>query len=503
MTTPSTDVTSTPCFDPGDDLTARVQSVRDGDTTTSLRLESMLTAIDTVNPSLNAYHEILSDSARVTANSIDTRLAAGEDPGPLAGSVIALKDNLCTTEGYTTCSSRMLENYRSPFDATVVTRLLNAGATLIGKTNMDEFAMGSSSETCAWGPVRNPHGINRVPGGSSGGSAAAVAAGITDAALGSDTGGSIRQPAAFCGCVAFKPTYGRISRYGLVAFGSSLDQIGPIARSVRDAAMIYEVLGGIDPHDATTSDLAVEPPLADGPIDPSSLRVGIPREHCTDRNHPGVTANLQRIIESLRAAGATIVDIDLPLTDHGISTYYVIAPAEASSNLSRYDGIRYGYRADPRPGEGLEELYARTRTEGFGPEVRRRIMLGTYVLSAGYYDAYYKRSLQVRRLIKQEFDSAFQKCDVLLGPTSPCPAFRIGAELDPISMYLNDVYTVNANIAGIPAISVPGGMIDEDGESLPMGLHLQTPAYCETTLLRIASTVESMVRQADPIAAGA
>ena len=494
MTTPPLDFQFDPIFDPGDDLTARVRRVRDGETTVSLRLELMLTAVDSANPSLNAFHEVLADSARATAASIDARLAAGDDPGPLAGSVIAVKDNFCTTEGHTTCGSRMLENYRSPFDATAITRLRDAGATLVGKTNMDEFAMGSSSEHCAWGPVRNPHGINRVPGGSSGGSAAAVAAGISDAAVGSDTGGSIRQPAAFCGCVGFKPTYGRISRYGLVAFGSSLDQIGPIARSVRDAATIYEAMAGIDPNDATTSDLAVEPSLVDGPFDPSSLRVGIPREHCTNRNHPGVTERLEKTIDALRAAGATIVDIDLPLTDHGISTYYVIAPAEASSNLSRYDGIRYGYRADPRPGENLESLYARTRSEGFGPEVQRRIMLGTYVLSAGYYDAYYKRALQVRRLIKHEFDAAFTKCDVLLGPTSPHPAFQIGAELDLLSMYLNDVYTVNANIAGIPAISIPGGMVEEDGETLPMGIHLQAPAFCEKSLFRIASTVESMLR---------
>ncbi len=494
MTTPHSDNPSDPFVDPKDDLTARVHQVRNAETSTAHRLESLITEIESSNSTLNAYHEIFADSARATAQSIDTRLAAGDDPGPLAGSVMAIKDNLCTTEGRTTCSSRMLENYRSPYDATVITRLREAGATLVGKTNMDEFAMGSSSETCAWGPVRNPHGKDRVPGGSSGGSASAVGAGLADAALGSDTGGSIRQPAAFCGCVGFKPTYGRISRYGLVAFGSSLDQIGPLARSVRDAALIYEVLGGIDSNDATTSDLAIEPSLADGPVDPSTLRVGIPREHCTDRNHPGVTERLEQTIDSLREAGATIVDVDLPMTDYGISTYYVIAPAEASSNLARYDGIRYGYRAEPRPGESLEELYARTRSEGFGPEVRRRIMLGTYVLSAGYYDAYYKRSLQVRRLIKQEFDSAFAKCDILLGPTSPSPAFQIGAGLDTISMYLNDVYTVNANIAGIPAISIPGGSVEQDGETLPMGIHLQAPAFGESKLLRAASTIESMIR---------
>ena len=474
-----------------DDLVTRVRSVRNGEVTTRDRLEEMLSRIDEVNPTLNAFHEVLGEDARRHADSIDARLAAGDDPGPLAGAIVAVKDNLCTTEGRTTCSSRMLEHYRSPFEATAVERLRKAGATIIGKTNLDEFAMGSSSENCAWGPVRNPHGVDRVPGGSSGGSAAAVAAGCADVALGSDTGGSIRQPAAFCGCVGLKPTYGRISRYGLVAFGSSLDQIGPISRSVRDASLLYEVMAGVDPHDATTSELQVESPHSDGPLDLRGVRVGIPREHVTDENHPGVTRSFEETRDTLRSAGASIVDVDLPLTHHGISTYYVIAPAEASSNLARYDGIRYGHRAEARPGEGLEELYARTRGEGFGPEVRRRIMLGTYVLSAGYYDAYYTRALKVRRLIKQEFDGVFAQCDVLIGPTTPSPAFRLDADLDPVSMYLNDVYTVNANIAGIPAMSIPSGHVEDDGDSLPVGLHLQAPAFAESLLLRTASAIEA------------
>ena len=478
--------------DHADDLVARVRSVRDGEATTTDRLERMLSRIDDVNPGLNAFREVLREDARRHADSIDTRLAAGENPGPLAGAIVAVKDNLCTTEGRTTCSSKMLEHYRSPFEATAVLRLRKAGATIIGKTNLDEFAMGSSSENCAWGPVRNPHGVDRVPGGSSGGSAAAVAADCADVALGSDTGGSIRQPAAFCGCVGFKPTYGRISRYGLVAFGSSLDQIGPISRSVRDASLLYEVMAGVDPHDATTSEMPVESPLSDGPLHLEGLRVGIPREHVTDENHPGVTDRFNETLDALRNAGVKIVDVDLPLTHHGISTYYVIAPAEASSNLSRYDGIRYGHRAEAIPGEGLEALYARTRSEGFGPEVRRRILLGTYVLSAGYYDAYYTRALKVRRLIKQEFDGVFAQCDVLLGPTTPAPAFRLDADLDPVSMYLNDVYTVNANIAGIPAISIPGGIAEDDGDALPVGLHLQAPAFAEPLLLRTASALETM-----------
>ena len=483
-----------PIMDPTDDLLARVEGVKSGRHSARERTERSLQAIDRMNGDLNAFHETLAETALADADRVDEAIQAGRDPGPLAGAIIAVKDNICTTAGRTTCSSKMLADYRSPFDATVVQRLRAAGAVIVGKTNMDEFAMGSSSERCAWGPVRNPHALDRVPGGSSGGSAASVAADCVDAAIGSDTGGSIRQPAAFCGTVGLKPTYGRISRYGLVAFGSSLDQIGPLTRSVRDAAAMYEVIAGHAPADSTTSDAPVTPCSSPESMDPTSLRVGVPREHRNDDNHPGVTAALDEAIDRLRTAGATIVDVDLPLTNHGISTYYVIAPAEASSNLSRYDGIRYGHRAEPRPGEGLEDLYARTRTEGFGEEVRRRIMLGTYVLSAGYYDAYYKRALQARRLIKQEFDAAFETCDVLLGPTAPGPAFKIGAGIDLVSMYLNDVYTVNANIAGIPGISIPGGMVEEEGGRLPVGIHIQAPAFAEDTMMSAASMVESVLR---------
>lgn len=483
-----------PCnIDHRDDLTHRIDAVRRGETTTTDRLEASLGAIGRRNGELNAYHETLEDTARAAASEIDGRIARGEAVGPLAGAVLAIKDNICTTEGRTTCSSRMLENYRSPFDATVIRRLRDADAILVGKTNLDEFAMGSGSEHCAWGPVRNPWATDRVPGGSSGGSAAAVAADLCDAALGSDTGGSIRQPAALCGVVGLKPTYGRISRYGLVAFGSSLDQIGPICRSVRDASLLYSVMAGADPHDATTAELEVESWTESMRPAPDQLRIGIPREQRNAEHHPGVSEMLERAIDRLEAAGATIVEIDLPLTDQGISTYYVIAPAEASSNLGRYDGIRYGHRAEPMPGEGLEELYARTRTEGFGPEVRRRIMLGTYVLSAGYYDAYYKRALQVRRLIREEYDRAFEQCDLLLGPTTPGPAFRIGAEQDPVSEYLNDVYTVNANIAGIPALSIPAGSTEVEGVRLPVGVHLQAPPFAESRLFGAGSTIESIL----------
>lgn len=486
-------MTDQPTIDPQDDLTERMASVRRGDVSATARLERVLSEIERRGETLNAYHETLETSARATAADVDERIAQGGDTGPLAGAIVAIKDNICTTEGRTTCSSRMLEHYRSPFDATVIRRLRDADAILVGKTNLDEFAMGSGSEHCAWGPVRNPWSTDRVPGGSSGGSAAAVAADLCDAALGSDTGGSIRQPAALCGVVGLKPTYGRISRYGLVAFGSSLDQIGPICRSVRDASLLYSVLAGEDPHDATTAELPVETWTEDMRPTPDQLRIGVPREVREADHHPGISEMLERTIQRLRDAGVSIVEIDLPLTEQGISTYYVIAPAEASSNLSRYDGIRYGHRADPLPGEGLEDLYARTRTEGFGPEVRRRIMLGTYVLSAGYYDAYYKRALQVRRLIREEFDRAFQQCDLIMGPTTPGPAFRIGSEQDPVTAYLNDVYTVNANIAGIPAISIPAGETVDDDVSLPVGLHLQAPAFEESRLFGAGATIESIL----------
>ena len=444
------------------------------------------------NDALNAFHEILEEDALRQARTVDEAIASGRDPGPLAGVPIAVKDNIATREGHTTCSSRMLEHYRSPFDATCVERLRAAGAVVMGKTNLDEFAMGSSSEQCAWGPVRNPWDRTRVPGGSSGGSAAAAAAGLCGVALGSDTGGSIRQPASLCGCVGFKPTYGRVSRWGLVAFGSSLDQIGPLAQSVRDAALAYAVMAGADPRDSTSAQLPVEDPLAtlETPID--GLRVGVPTQYMSEANDPRVNALVQQSLERLKGAGARLVPVDLPLTDVGISTYYVIAPAEASANLARFDGIRYGFRAAQRPGQSLDDLYAESRGQGFGPEVQRRIMLGTYVLSAGYYDAYYGRALKVRRLIKAEFDRAFAQCDVIAGPASPTPAFRAGGLADPLQMYLCDVYTVNTNIAGIPGVSVPVGFVQEGGAQLPVGLHLQAPAMADATLLRAARMVERL-----------
>ena len=444
------------------------------------------------NGALNAFHEILEEDAMRQAEAVDAAIASGRDPGALAGVPVAVKDNIATREGRTTCSSRMLEHYRSPFDATCVERLRAAGAVVMGKTNLDEFAMGSSSEQCAWGPVKNPRDHTRVPGGSSGGSAAAAAAGLCGVALGSDTGGSIRQPASLCGCVGFKPTYGRVSRYGLVAFGSSLDQIGPLARSVRDAALTYAAMAGADPRDSTSAQAPVEDALTDleDPID--GLRVGVPAQYLSDANDPRVNALVQQSLERLKSAGARLVPVDLPLTDIGISTYYVIAPAEARANLARFDGIRYGFRAAQRPGQSLDDLYAESRGQGFGPEVQRRIMLGTYVLSAGYYDAYYGRALKVRRLIKAEFDRAFAQCDVIAGPASPTPAFRAGGLADPLQMYLCDVYTVNTNIAGIPGISVPIGFVQEGGGTLPVGLHLQAPAMADAKLLRCARMAERL-----------
>jgi aspartyl-tRNA(Asn)/glutamyl-tRNA(Gln) amidotransferase subunit A len=443
---------------------------------------------------LHCFREVCAERALERARSIDRsgrhRGGTSAETPPLLGVPIAVKDNIATAFGTTACGSRMLEGYRSPFSATVIERLETAGAIILGKTNCDEFAMGSSTEHCAYGPTRNPWNPRKVPGGSSGGSAAAVAAGICPGALGSETGGSVRQPAALCGVVGLKPSYGRVSRYGLVAFGSSLDQVGPVAGCIADAALLLRTIAGRDQRDSTTADAPVPDYLArlEEPI--TDLRIGLPRQYLSESNDPAVNAAVEEAIEVYRAQGAAIVEVDLPLTDLGIATYYILAPAEASSNLARFDGIRYGHRAALREGEDLFDLYARSRAEGFGPEVQRRIMLGTYVLSAGYAEAYYHRALRVRRLIKEEFDRAFQQCHVLLGPTSPFPAFDIGARPDPLSMYLCDVYTVNANIAGICALSLPAGFAAGEAGPLPIGLQLQAQAYDEMTLLRAARMFE-------------
>ncbi len=450
-----------------------------------------LDRISQIDGPIRAFHETYPDEAMAMAESVDKAVAAGKDPGPLAGVPIALKDNIVTPFGRTTCSSAILRNFHGPYWATAAKRLVDAGGIVVGKTNCDEFAMGSSTENCAWGPTQNPWAKNHVPGGSSGGSAAAVAARMVPVALGSDTGGSIRQPAALCGITGVKPTYGRVSRYGLVAFGSSLDQIGPFATNVGDAAQVLSAMAGPDARDSTSA--AVEVPKfsasIDKPID--GLRIGLPKQYLSPENDPSVNDAIHAATELFRSLGAEIVPIELPLTDYGISTYYVIAPAEASSNLARYDGIRYGHRAEIKGDEDLFDLYAKSRAEGFGPEVQRRIMLGTYVLSSGYYDAYYKRALQVRRLIKQEYDAAFTQCHAILGPTSPMPAFRIGGKADPLTMYLCDVYTVNANISGICAISIPGGFAASPAGRLPVGLQLQCQAFQEELMFRIARMYEN------------
>jgi len=431
------------------------------------------------------------DRIRATDDRLHSYISVGEAPkgaaeGPLAGVPIALKDNLCTLDAPTTCGSRILEKYRAPYEATVVTRLRAAGATIIGKTNLDEFAMGSSTENSAFFVTRNPWDLERVPGGSSGGSAAAVASGQAAAAFGSDTGGSIRQPAALSGVVGFKPTYGRVSRYGLIAFASSLDQVGPLARDVRDAALLMSVIGGHDPLDATS--LPGTPPDYEKDLerDPKGMRIGLPKEYFAEGLDPEVRARVMEALRRLESKGAKLVEVELPMTRHGIATYYIVAPAEASSNLARYDGVHFGHRtASPA---NLVDLLSKSRAEGFGPEVRRRIILGTFVLSSDRIDAYYHRAQKVRRLIATDFDKAFQSCDVIAGPTSPTPAFRVGEKAsDPLSMYLCDVYTVGANLAGLPGLSLPCGFTSK---GLPVGLQIIGRVREELTVLQAGRAVE-------------
>ncbi len=460
-------------------------AVRSGERTARSLTEEALAAIGARDGELHAFNLVTGDEALRAADSVDAQVAAGDDPGPLAGVPIALKDNLCTSGIPTTCSSKILEGWRPPYDATVVERLAAAGAVMVGKTNLDEFAMGSSTENSAFGPTRNPHDTSKVPGGSSGGSAAAVAAGFTPLALGSDTGGSIRQPAALCGVVGMKPTYGRVSRYGLVAFASSLDQIGPFAATVADAAALYDVIAGHDPRDATSIPEPLEPVsphLGDGV---EGLRVGVVQELLDIEGiAPDVAARARAAADALEAAGAKVEEVSVPAVIYGLSAYYLIAPAEASSNLARYDGVRYGLRVDaPTTGE----MYDRTRTAGFGPEVERRIMLGTYALSAGYYDAYYGKAQRVRTLIIRDFEAAYERCDVLLSPTSPTTAFALGAKADPLAMYLNDVCTIPSNLAGHPAISVPYGQGDD---GLPVGIQVMAGALQESMLFRVAAALE-------------
>ena len=453
--------------------------------------DQLLSRIEAVEPTVHAYLEVTAERARADADRIDAARAAGEDLPPLAGVPLAIKDNLCTAGIRTTCSSRMLETFVPPYESTVTERLWGAGAVLLGKTNLDEFAMGSSTETSYFGPSRNPWNPERVPGGSSGGSSAAVAAGECVAALGSDTGGSIRQPAAFCGVVGLKPTYGRVSRYGLVAFASSLDQVGPFTTSVADAAELLQVIAGADPRDATCLKAPVPDYRAALSQPVKGLRVGLVRE-CfeADGLAPEVKASVLAAAAQLEALGCELVEVSCPRFNDGIATYYVIAPSEASANLARYDGVKYGHRT--AEAAGLAEMTARSRAEGFGAEVQRRILIGTYALSAGYVDAYYRKAQQVRTLIRRDFDRAFETVDVLLTPTSPTTAFGFGAHAeDPLAMYLADLLTIPANMAGLPAISLPCGF---DGAGLPIGVQLITGVLQEERLLQVAWHYEQSAR---------
>jgi aspartyl-tRNA(Asn)/glutamyl-tRNA(Gln) amidotransferase subunit A len=453
-------------------------------------VEAHLSRIAEKDGAIGAFLARAEDAARAEAGQIDERLARGEDPGPLSGVPVAIKDLIHVKGLPTTCGSKILNRFATPYDATVIRRLKSAGATVLGKLNMDEFAMGSSNENSAFGPVRNPWDPSRVPGGSSGGSAAAVSAGFAAMTLGSDTGGSIRQPAAFCGVVGLKPTYGRVSRYGLVAFASSLDQIGPLTRSCADAALSLSVIAGQDVHDATSSPRALDD-YGSALAEPTrGLRVGVPRDFLKTGVDAGVMAEFDRAIAALRADGAVIVDVALPNAPHAIATYYLVATAEASSNLARFDGVRYGLRTDSATARAtLKDMYGETRDEGFGPEVKRRIVLGTFVLSSGYYDAYYLRAQKVRTLIRRDFEKAFESCDVIATPTTPSPAFKLGEKTaNPLEMYLADVFTVPANLAGIPGISVPCGL----SSGLPVGLQFVGPAFAERTLLRAGHAIERL-----------
>jgi aspartyl-tRNA(Asn)/glutamyl-tRNA(Gln) amidotransferase subunit A len=459
-------------------------ATRAGSLSATNACRAALDAIAATDAGIHAFVHL--DAERALGRAADLDRLPSSSRGVLHGVPIALKDNLCTRGGLTTAASKILAGYRPPYDATVVTRLEQAGAIVVGKTNCDEFAMGSSTENSALGPTRNPVDPTRTPGGSSGGSAAAVAAGMVPASLGSDTGGSIRQPAGLCGVVGLKPTYGRVSRYGLLAFASSLDQIGPFTHTVADAALMLGVLAGPDRMDATAADVAVADYSADLGRGLEGVRVGVARD-LLEGVDSDVGAAFEASLAAMQAGGASIVAIDLPHAKYAIPVYYLVATAEASSNLARYDGVRYGYRTpDART---LESMYLKTRDEGFGPEVKRRIMLGTYVLSAGYYDAYYLKAQQVRTLIRRDYEAAFERCDVVAMPTSPTPAFRLGEKTDdPLQMYLADVFTVSANLTGLPAISVPGGT---SSEGLPIGLQLTGRAFDEGMILRAASGVEA------------
>jgi aspartyl-tRNA(Asn)/glutamyl-tRNA(Gln) amidotransferase subunit A len=467
---------------------ALVRALSDGSLTAAHVCETHLARIQSIEPSVSAFVTVASEQALERARALDADRAAGRETGPLHGVPVAIKDNLCTRGLPTSAASRILRGFVPPYDATVVARLESAGAVVIGKTNLDEFAMGSSTENSSLGPTRNPWDTARAPGGSSGGSAAAVAARLATLALGSDTGGSIRQPAGLCGIVGLKPTYGRVSRYGLLAFASSLDQIGPLTRSAEDAAIVLQVLAGHDPHDATSSVEPVPDLKAALTGDVRDLRIGVPRAVVGEGVDDDVRASLDAALDVLADRGATIVDVELPHAAYAIPVYYLIATAEASSNLARYDGVRYGYRTALGKDDGLLSMYERTRDEGFGAEVKRRIMLGTYVLSAGYYDAYYLKAQQVRTLLRHDYEQAFSRVDMIAMPTSPTAAFKLGEKTsDPLQMYLNDVFTVSANLTGLPGISIPCGF---SSGRLPLGFQLIGRMFDESTLLRAADAYQ-------------
>ncbi len=466
---------------------AEAQSLLVAGETSSEALTSALAArIRERDKEISAYLSVDEEYALEQARMADKAREDGKS-GPLLGIPIGIKDLLNVEGQPCTCASHILEGYRAPYDATAIARLREAGAVFLGRTNMDEFAMGSSTENSAFKVTRNPADTERVPGGSSGGSAAAVAAGEAIATLGTDTGGSIRQPAAFCGCVGLKPTYGRVSRYGLTAFASSLDQIGPITRTVRDAGLLLSVMAGVDPMDSTTLDMQADDCAGEFPADLNGMTLGLPREYFVDGMDDSVRTRIEEAVEACRSLGAKVVDVSLPHTKYAIAVYYIIATAEASANLARFDGVRYGFRADGATDP--IDMYGKTRAQGFGAEVKRRIILGTYVLSSGYYDAYYLKAQKVRTLIRRDFEEAFSSCDALLAPTTPTTAFRVGENIsDPLKMYLNDIFTATVNLAGIPALSVPCPPADD---GLPVGLQVLGPAFGEAQILRVGHAYET------------
>lgn len=470
--------------------TALGTAIRAGETTAVEAMEAVLEQIEAWEGAYHCYVTVERESALAKAAAVQEKIEAGELAGPLAGVPVAVKDNLCTEGILTTCSSKILENFIPTFSSQAVLNLEKAGAVLIGKTNMDEFAMGSTTETSYYGVTRNPHNPEHVPGGSSGGSAAAVAAGECFFALGSDTGGSIRQPASYCGVVGMKPTYGTVSRYGLIAYGSSLDQIGPLAKTVEDCAVVLESIASHDPKDSTSIERQDTDFTSALVKDVKGMRIGIPRDYFGEGLDPEVKGAVLKAAELLKENGAILEEFDLSLVEYAIPTYYTIAAAEASSNLERFDGIKYGYRAENA--EGLHQMYKKTRSQGFGPEVKRRIMLGSFVLSSGYYDAYYLKALRVKAMIKKAFDQAFEKYDCILGPVAPTTAPKLGESLsDPMKMYLGDIYTISVNLAGLPGISVPCGT---DSRGLPIGLQLIGDCFQEKKLLQTAYTFEQIRR---------